>query len=134
MRTRNLIHPGEILQEEFLAPLGISQTRLALDLHVPAPRINAIVRGKRAITADTALRLGQYFKMEPQFWLNLQANYDLGVASGGVWSKIKKLIPVFMPDRAAAVISTCTIPESGGVRLCVGAFERVHLIVFLADR
>ena len=75
MRTKNLIHPGEILQEEFLVPLGISQTRLALDLHVPAPRINAIVRGKRAITADTALRLGQYFKMEPQFWLNLQANY-----------------------------------------------------------
>ena len=63
MRTKNLIHPGEILQEEFLVPLGISQTRLALDLHVPAPRINAIVRGKRAITADTALRLGQYFKM-----------------------------------------------------------------------
>ena len=74
MRNRNLIHPGEILQEEFLLPLGISQTRLALDLHVPAPRINAIVRGKRAITADTALRLGQYFKIEPQFWLNLQAN------------------------------------------------------------
>ena len=91
-------------QEEFLAPLGISQTRLALDLHVPAPRINAIVRGKRAITADTALRLGQYFKMEPQFWLNLQANYDLGVASGGVWSRVKKLIPEFMPENAAAVL------------------------------
>ena len=103
-RTKNLIHPGEILQEEFLAPLGISQTRLALDLHVPAPRINAIVRGKRAITADTALRLGQYFKMEPQFWLNLQANYDLGVASGGAWSRIKKLIPEFMPENAAAVL------------------------------
>ena len=104
MRTKNLIHPGEILQEEFLVPLGISQTRLALDLHVPAPRINAIVRGKRAITADTALRLGQYFKMEPQFWLNLQANYDLGVASGGEWSRIKKLIPEFMPENAAAVL------------------------------
>ena len=104
MRTKKLIHPGEILQEEFLVPLGISQTRLALDLHVPAPRINAIVRGKRAITADTALRLGQYFKMEPQFWLNLQANYDLGVASGGVWSRIKKLIPEFMPENAAAVL------------------------------
>ena len=104
MRTKNLIHPGEILQEEFLVPLGISQTRLALDLHVPAPRINAIVRGKRAITADTALRLGKYFKMEPQFWLNLQSNYDLGVAAGGIWSKIKQLIPVFMPDHAAAEI------------------------------
>lgn len=104
MRNKNLIHPGEILQEEFLTPLGISQTRLALDLHVPAPRINAIVRGKRAITADTALRLGQYFKMEPQFWLNLQANYDLGIASGGAWPTIKKLIPVFASDRAAAVL------------------------------
>lgn len=93
MRTTNLIHPGEILQEEFLIPMGISQSRLALDIRVPAPRINAIVRGKRAITADTALRLGQYFGMEPQFWLNLQANYDLSVAERGVWGKIKKLIP-----------------------------------------
>ena len=104
MRNKNLIHPGEILQEEFLEPLGISQTRLALDLHVPASRINAIVRGKRSITADTALRLGQYFKMEPQFWLNLQTNYDLGVASGGVWAKIKKFIPEFASEGAAAVL------------------------------
>ena len=104
MRMQNLIHPGEILDAEFLKPLGLSQNQLALDLHVPAPRINAIVRGKRAITADTALRLGQYFKMEPQFWLNLQNNYDLGIASGGVWSKIKKLIPVFVPERAAAIL------------------------------
>ena len=104
MRTKNLIHPGEILQEEFLAPLGISQTRLALDLRVPAPRINAIVRGKRAITADTALRLGRYFNMEPQFWLNLQSNYDLGIASGGMWSRVRKFIPEFMPDNAAAVL------------------------------
>ena len=91
MRTKNLIHPGEILQEEFLAPLGISQTRLALDLHVPAPRINAIVRGKRAITADTALRLGQYFKMEPQFWLNLQANYDLCASTGAEYPRDRRL-------------------------------------------
>ena len=104
MRTKNLIHPGEILLEEFLIPLGISQTRLALDLRVPAPRINAIVRGKRSVTADTALRLGQYFKMEPQFWLNLQSNYDLGVASSGVWSKMKNLIPEFIPNSAAAVL------------------------------
>lgn len=100
MRTENLIHPGEILLEEFLIPLGISQTRLAMDIHVPAPRINAIVHGRRAITADTALRLGQYFKMEPQFWLNLQNNYDLGVAASGVWSRIKHLIPEFSPSAA----------------------------------
>jgi len=104
MRKKNLIHPGEILQEEFLVPMGISQTRLALDIRVPAPRVNAIVRGKRAITADTALRLGQYFKMEPQFWMNLQTNYDLGVAESGVWEKIRKFIPEFAPPRAAAVL------------------------------
>ena len=103
MRTKNLIHPGEILLEEFLIPMGISQNKLSLDIRVPAPRINAIVRGKRAITADTALRLGRYFKMEPQFWLNLQSNYDLGVAEAGGWGKIKKLIPEFMPARSAAM-------------------------------
>ena len=103
MRAKNLIHPGEILLEEFLIPMGISQNKLSLDLRVPAPRINAIVRGKRSISADTALRLGRYFKMEPQFWLNLQSNYDLGVAEAGVWGKIKKLIPEFMPPRSAAM-------------------------------
>lgn len=92
MRTKNLIHPGEILQEEFLEPMGISQNKLALDLHVPAPRINAIVRGKRSITADTALRLGAYFNMEPQFWMNLQSNYDIGVARGSVWKQIAAYI------------------------------------------
>ena len=103
MRVKNLIHPGEILLEEFLIPMGISQNKLSLDLRVPAPRINAIVRGKRSISADTALRLGRYFKMEPQFWLNLQSNYDLGIAEAGVWGKIKKLIPEFMPPRSAAM-------------------------------
>ena len=103
MRAKNLIHPGEILLEEFLIPMGISQNKLSLDLRVPAPRINAIVRGKRSISADTALRLGRYFKMEPQFWLNLQSNYDLGIAEAGVWGKIKKLIPEFMPPRSAAM-------------------------------
>ena len=104
MRTKNLIHPGEILQEEFLKPLGISQNQLAIDIRVPAPRISAIVHGRRAITADTALRLGAYFKMEPQFWLNLQSNYDLAVAESGTWSKIRKLIPTFLPSHAAAVL------------------------------
>jgi addiction module HigA family antidote len=71
------ITPGEILAEEFLKPMGISQYRLALDIGVPPRRINEIVRGQRAITADTALRLGRYFRMAPQFWLNLQTHYDL---------------------------------------------------------
>jgi addiction module HigA family antidote len=71
------VHPGEILSEEFLKPLGLSMNQLALALRVPGNRINAIVAGQRAITADTALRLGRYFGTSPQFWINLQARYDL---------------------------------------------------------
>jgi len=71
------IHPGEILLEEFLKPMGITQYRIAKDISVPARRINEIVHGKRSITANTALRLAQYFGTSPQFWLNLQAHYDL---------------------------------------------------------
>ncbi|MDD3954314.1 MAG: HigA family addiction module antitoxin [Lentisphaeria bacterium] len=81
IRTKNLIHPGEILSEEFLKPMGVSQNKLAMDIHVPTPRINAIVKGTRAITADTALRLGKYFGTDPEFWSNLQSNYDLCVAA-----------------------------------------------------
>jgi len=73
------IHPGEILMEEFLEPMGISQYRLAKDISVPPRRINEIVHGKRSISADTALRLGRFFGMSPQFWLNLQTRYDLEV-------------------------------------------------------
>jgi addiction module HigA family antidote len=71
------IHPGEILLEEFLNPLGISQYRLAKDISVPPRRINEIVRGQRSITADTALRLSRYFQTTERFWLNLQIRYDL---------------------------------------------------------
>lgn len=71
------IHPGEILREEFLSPLGISQYRLAKEIHVPPRRINEIVLEKRGITADTAIRLGLYFTTTAQFWLNLQARYEL---------------------------------------------------------
>ncbi len=74
------IHPGEILREEFLSPLGISQYRLAKEIHVPPRRINEIVLEKRGISADTAIRLGLYFATTPQFWLNLQARYELEVA------------------------------------------------------
>jgi addiction module HigA family antidote len=73
------VHPGEILLEEFLKPLGISQYRLAKDTSVPPRRINEIVHGLRSITADTALRLGRYFGNSEEFWLNLQARYDLEV-------------------------------------------------------
>ena len=71
------IHPGEILMEEFLEPMGISQYRLSKDISVPPRRINEIVHGKRSVTADTALRLGLFFSMSPQFWMNLQTRYDL---------------------------------------------------------
>ena len=74
------VHPGEILLKDFLGPMGISQYRLAKSISVPPRRINEIVHGKRAITADTALRLGAFFRMEEQFWLNLQTHYDLEVA------------------------------------------------------
>jgi antitoxin HigA-1 len=75
------IHPGEILMKDFLEPMGVTQYRLAKSMHVPQRRIGEIVQGKRAITADTALRLGHAFDIEPQFWLNLQAHYDLEVAT-----------------------------------------------------
>jgi len=71
------IHPGEVLLEEFLLPMGISQYRLAKDISVPQRRISEITQGKRSISADTALRLGRFFGMEAQFWLNLQSRYDL---------------------------------------------------------
>lgn len=73
------VHPGEILLEEFMKPLKISQNRLARDIHVPVPRIHAIVNNRRSITADTALRLAKYFKTTPQFWLNIQTRYELEV-------------------------------------------------------
>ena len=84
------IHPGEILKEEYLMPLGLSSNALAMNLKVPAPRINEIVRERRAITPDTALRLARYFGTTAQFWLNLQISYDLKIAEDKVGSKIDK--------------------------------------------
>ncbi|MBL8449324.1 MAG: HigA family addiction module antidote protein [Dechloromonas sp.] len=90
MATNRLrpIHPGEILREEFLAPLGMSANALALALHVPAPRINDVVRERRAVTPDTALRLARYFDTTPQFWLNLQTTFDLKKAASQNGEKI----------------------------------------------
>lgn len=83
MATNNMraIHPGEILREEFLVPLEMSANALAMALHVPAPRINDIVRERRAVTPDTALRLARYFDTTAQFWLNLQSSFDLKQAA-----------------------------------------------------
>ena len=80
MRTENLIHPGEILREEFMKPMGISQNALAIALRVPVTRIGEIVNERRSISADTALRLAKYFNTTSDFWMNLQSNYDLQLA------------------------------------------------------
>jgi addiction module HigA family antidote len=84
------IHPGEILLEEFLKPMEISQYRLAQDINVPARRINEIVLGKRAITADTALRLSEYFGLTEKFWLNLQMRYNLEVEKDRLKGRLKR--------------------------------------------
>ena len=86
------IHPGEVLLEEFLKPMGMSQSRLALDISVHPRRINEIVLGKRGITADTALRLARYFGNSPQFWLGLQMDYDLDVAEDLLGNRLEREI------------------------------------------
>ncbi len=91
------IHPGEVLLEEFLKPMGLSQNRLALDIRVPSRRINEIVLGKRRITVDTALRLARYFNMSPQFWLGLQMDYDLDLAEDELIEKIAREVKIFSP-------------------------------------
>lgn len=93
-RKMKPIHPGEVLSEEFLKPMEITQYRLALDINVQATRINQIVRGKSGISADTALRLGRYFQVSPQFWLNLQARYDLEVALDRIEGRLEKEVAV----------------------------------------
>lgn len=88
------VHPGEILMEDFLKEMGITQRKLAVSIGVPPRRINEIVHGKRAVTADTALRLAKFFEMSPQFWLGLQAQYDLDVAEDKILSEIERIQPV----------------------------------------
>ncbi|MFQ5673749.1 MAG: HigA family addiction module antitoxin [Nitrospinales bacterium] len=88
------IHPGEILFEEFIKPMGLSQNRLALDIGVPPRRINEIVHGKRSVTADTALRLGRFFGMSPEFWINLQAHYDLEAQADKLGARLQREVRV----------------------------------------
>lgn len=96
MKTNKVppIHPGEILMEEFLRPMAISQYKLAKETSVAPRRINEIVHGQRAITADTALRLGRYFGISPQFWLNLQSHYDLATAEDRIGSRLAEEVRV----------------------------------------
>lgn len=95
------IHPGEVLLEEFLQPMNLSQNKLALAIRVPARRINEIVQGKRRITADTALRLARYFNMSPRFWLGLQMDYDLDLAEDEIGEKLQQEVTTFNLDNVA---------------------------------
>jgi len=95
------IHPGEILLEDFMKPMGISARQLAADIDVSPSRISELVNGQRPITADTALRLGMFFGMEPRFWLNLQAEYDVRVANRELRAKLAPRIRVFRPATAS---------------------------------
>ena len=86
----NPIHPGEVLLEEFIKPMNLSQNRLAIEIGVDARRVNEIVKGQRAITANTALRLGRYFRMSAQFWLNLQSHYELEIEAERLGRRLER--------------------------------------------
>jgi addiction module HigA family antidote len=86
------VHPGEILKEDFMGPLGLNSAELAKDLDIPANRISQILQGKRSLTVDTALRLERYFKVSADFWLNLQKNYDLEIGKDLLWVAIKQTV------------------------------------------
>lgn len=93
-RAHSPIHPGEILEKEFLEPLELTQYRLAKDIKVPARRINEIVHGTRAISADTALRLARYLGTSEEFWLNLQMHYDLEIERGRLGPRLRREVPI----------------------------------------
>jgi addiction module HigA family antidote len=93
-RTMQPIHPGEVLREEFLEPLGVTQHRLAVSIGVPPRRINEIVHGKRRITADTALRLARFFGTSDRFWINLQSRYDLEIERDQIGPALDAITPL----------------------------------------
>jgi len=95
MSKPNHVHPGEILLEEFLVPLGLSQYRVAQEIEVPRRRINEIIQGKRSVSADTALRLAKFFGTPPEFWMNLQMHYDLVKQEDEVGTKVYQSVPTF---------------------------------------
>ena len=99
------VHPGEILLKQFLEPLGMSQNRLAIDIGVPPRRINEIVHGRRRVTADTALRLARFFNMTAQYWLGLQADYDLDVVQDELADAIIRSVHPYRPEFAGAAKS-----------------------------
>jgi len=96
------VHPGEILLEEFLKPMGVSQYRLAKDMSVPARRINEIIHGKRSISVDTALRLSRYFGLSERFWLNLQTRYDLEIQKDKLEKRLESEVKVLEFEKKSA--------------------------------
>jgi len=94
MNNMRAIHPGEIIKEEYLEPLNMSANALAVALRVPAPRINDVIRQKRGVSIDTALRLARYFNTTPQFWMNLQISYDLKIAKQNMTKIENEIIPL----------------------------------------
>jgi addiction module HigA family antidote len=96
MRTKKIapVHPGEILAEDFMAPRGLTANRLALDLHIPANRVTEIIRGRRGITADTALRLARYFGTSAELWLGLQADYELRKAKDEIGWQVEREVSI----------------------------------------
>lgn len=99
------VHPGEVLSEEFMKPRAITQYRVAKDIHVSPRRINEIVHGLRSISADTALRLGRYFGVSPEFWLNLQSRYDLEVEGERLKARLEREVRVLPPLEAAGMVA-----------------------------
>ncbi len=100
------ITPGDILLEEFLKPMEITQNQLAKDINVPANRVSQIIHGKREITADTALRFGKYFGIEPEFWLNLQMRYNIKIAKNKVGKKIEKEVKIHFTQTSEHNLAT----------------------------
>ena len=112
------VHPGEILLEEFMKPLELSQTRLGRDLGVSPRRINEIVHGKRSITADTALRLSRYFGTSAEFWVGLQADYDLEVATDRLADRIAREVKVFFPMPEPTGLKSTKWCQTPFIQLC----------------
>jgi antitoxin HigA-1 len=112
------VHPGEILREEFLKPLGLSMNALALDLHVPVTRIAEVVHERRAITPDTALRLARYFDTTPQFWMNLQVTFDLETAKDQEQAKVNREV---RPKSASRAPAGTSMGQDGSQRDEVGS-------------
>jgi antitoxin HigA-1 len=98
-KTLHPVHPGEVLSEEFLKPMNLSQNRVALSIGVPARRINEIVLGKRSISADTALRLARFFGISPEFWLGLQAQYDLDVTAEALGERLEQEVRTYAVNK-----------------------------------